>query len=137
MPNHVHVLIWPQENTYSIESITKTIKGRMAKRFIRLCKESGNEGIGRLGPYKVVERAAEQYRIWQKGGGFDRNLWNSQAIHQSIEYIESNPVRKKLVKRPEEYPWSSAYARQNKNGVIPDRFAMPVKMENPQFQRLG
>lgn len=65
MPNHVHVLIWPQENTYSIESVTKTIKGRMAKRFIKFCKESDNEGIGRIEPYKIVERGAEQYRIWQ------------------------------------------------------------------------
>ena len=85
----------------------------------------------------VPSRGVETFRFWQPGGGFDRNLWNSQAIHKAIEYIEANPVRKKLAVIPEEFKWSSAYARTNDVGVVPDRFDIPVAMPNPQYQRIG
>lgn len=34
------------------------------------------------------------FRFWQLGGGFNRNFWNAKAIHNSIDYIGTNPVRK-------------------------------------------
>jgi len=48
------------------------------------------------------------YRFWQRGGGYDRNLVSKQAVLNSIEYIHNNPVRKGLVKSPEDWNWSSA-----------------------------
>jgi len=47
-------------------------------------------------------------------GGFDRNLWNAKAIHSAIKYIEHNPVRAGLVKKAEEWKWSSAHARHTR-----------------------
>jgi putative transposase len=135
MPTHVHLLIWPVKNLYKIESINKAIKGRMAKRYILAIKENGRTDL--LGEYKVIDKGNTQYRIWQKGGGFDRNLWNPEAIHQSIRYIEANPVRKKLADSPEKYQWSSAFARANSTGVVPDKFNMPVLLPNSQIQRVG
>jgi hypothetical protein len=76
-----------------------------------------------------LELARKEY-IWQAGGGFDRNIWNPDVVLQSINYIEANPVRKKLSLTPEACRWSSAYARVNKKGVIPDGFTIPVKMIN-------
>jgi hypothetical protein len=73
----------------------------------------------------------------QKGGGFDRNLWNAKAIHDSIGYIEANPVRSRLVAAPEEWKWSSAYARVHSKEIVPDTFALPVVLKNPQAQRIG
>jgi hypothetical protein len=55
-----------------------------------------------------------------------------QAIHQVIEYIEANPIRKKLVERPEKYRWSSAYVKMHNEAAVPDGFNVPVKMANPQ-----
>jgi putative transposase len=126
MPNHVHLMLWPLENHYSIELITKTIKGRVAKKHIHSIEESDDTAI--LETYRVVEKGVKKYRIWQRGGGFDRNLWNPKAIHASIEYIEANPVRKMLVKSPAKYRWSSAHARETGKGVLPDEFNIPVKL---------
>jgi putative transposase len=134
MPNHVHLLIWPLNNAYKIEVITKTIKGRMAKKYVHDKTIMDSTCLKR---YKVVEKGVEKHRIWQRGGGFDRNLWNPQAIHQAIEYIEANPVRKKLAENPEKYRWSSAYAKMHNEGVVPDGFNMSIKMANPQNQRIG
>ena len=77
------------------------------------------------------------FRFWQPGGGFDRNFWNAKAIYPAIEYLEANPVRKGLAATPEEYRGSSAYSRDRKEGLVPDRFDLPVLMPDPQHQRIG
>ena len=69
------------------------------------------------------------FRFWQAGGGFDRNLWNAKAIHNSIKYIEYNPVRAGLVNAPEEWQWSSAHARSTNKGLLPDDLDIPMLMK--------
>ena len=70
------------------------------------------------------------FRFWQAGGGFDRNLWNAKAIHNSIKYIEYNPVRAGLVNAPEEWQWSSAHARSTNKGLLPDDLDIPILMKS-------
>ena len=50
------------------------------------------------------------YRFWQRGAGYDRNLYTNEAICASIEYIHANPVRRGLCKNPLEWEWSGACA---------------------------
>ena len=38
----------------------------------------------------------------------DQNLYEPVTIHRVIGYIHNNAVRRGLVARPEEWPWSSA-----------------------------
>ena len=68
------------------------------------------------------------FRFWQAGGGFDRNLWNTDALHSSIAYIENNPVRTGLAASPENWLWSSAHARKYGTGLVPDDSDIPVLM---------
>ena len=136
MPNHVHLLIWPHQNTYDIARILNETKGRMAKQYRDHVLENKPANFEK---YLIFDKSKKRkvFRFWQPGGGFDRNLCNGIAIHKSIEYIEANPVRRKLARSPSEYRWSSAYAREREIGFIPDRFNMPVAMLNPQIQRIG
>ena len=46
-------------------------------------------------------------------------------------------MRSKLVSTPEEWLWSSAQARKTGKGVVPDVYTMPVKLANPQQQKVG
>jgi len=136
MPNHVHLLIWPHQGTYDIGRMLNDTKGRMAKQYRNYILENTP---GKFEKYQVFDKSKMRnvFRFWQTGGGFDRNLWNGIAIHQSIEYIEANPTRRKLASSPSEYRWSSAHARERKSGLIPDRFTMPVAMLNPLIQKIG
>ena len=44
---------------------------------------------------------------------------DEQYLLASARYVELNPVRAKIVKRAEEYPWSSAAARLNgENNIL-------------------
>jgi len=42
--------------------------------------------------------------------GFD--LWTAKELHEKIAYIHNNPVRRGLIQRPEDWPWSSCRAWQ-------------------------
>jgi len=72
------------------------------------------------------EKGKNVFRVWQPGGGFDRNLWSAKAIHYSINYIEGNPVRAGFVETSEEWLWSSAWARLMKPELISDLNNLPV-----------
>jgi len=56
---------------------------------------------------------ARPYRFWQAGGGYDRNFETPEAIHNAINYIHNNPVKKGLVANPEDWKYSSYNAWQN------------------------
>jgi len=88
MPEHVHLLLnplcdergWP----YGLPAILKLIKGSSAQRINKL--------LGSSGP------------IWQEES-FDHVLRSQESLEEKLEYIRQNPVRRGLVKTPEEYPW--------------------------------
>lgn len=127
MPNHVHLLIWPFEEEYDIGKILQGINGAMSRRYSRCLK--------RLNPMlrsSFLEKKKERiiFRFWQRGGGFDRNLFNDKAIHESILYIQNNPVRARLTIQVDHYRWSSAWNAEEYEKFRPiiDRSTVPVKM---------
>lgn len=124
MPNHVHLLIYPEMNTYKIAVILKHIKGKTSTRY--------RAYIINQKPYKydtfcVTLNGKKIFRFWQRGGGYDRNLWSAKAIHSSINYIEGNPIRADLVEVAKEWPWSSARARITGENIVPDSDGIPFK----------
>lgn len=129
MPTHIHLLVWPRKDIYSISRFLNHVKGKTASRYREILKMNNPD---RYALFFVQFRGSQSFRLWQRGGGYDRNLWNGKAIHNSIGYIEANPVRAKLALTPEEWKWSSAFARNAGKGVIPDIFKLPVEMSNPQ-----
>ena len=125
MPNHIHLLIWPPELQYSIAKILNTLDGKTAKHYRDYLI---NSDIKKYEKYLILSRGRQVFRFWLPGGGYDRNIVNSKAIYNSIKYIENNPVRTGMVMTPEEWPWSSAYARIQKKHVIPDEFNTPIML---------
>jgi putative transposase len=62
----------------------------------------------------ILERLIDEQgrtRFWQRGGGYDRNLFSDAEVTEKVQYIENNPVRAGLVNIPSEYRWSSAHTR--------------------------
>jgi putative transposase len=111
MPDHVHLLIRPRADAYSIAAILHSIKGPFAKWLLDEWKTRHPDRLRRL---KVISGSRPTCRVWQRGGGFDRNLFSHELIRRAIDYIEFNPVRKGLVENPEGWAWSSAGARADK-----------------------
>ena len=103
MPNHFHLLITP---TLTLERAMQVIKGGFSYR-----------------ARKELGFAAE---IWQPSY-FDRRVRDVDEYFSFKYYIRQNPVKKGLVRVPEEYPYSSAHS-----GFVMDAVEerMKVKFED-------
>jgi len=88
MPDHVHMVFTPLRdeagNTFGLAQIISGIKGASAHRVNRALSRRGH--------------------VWQDES-FDHVLRSDESIRQKVEYICDNPVRKGLVRSPDEWPW--------------------------------
>ncbi len=104
MPNHVHLLIWPRQQEYSISQILKSIKQPVSRKAVHWLKQNKPAALQQL----ATDEKAQPYRFWQKGGGYDRNITQLDTLISSVKYIHRNPVQKGLVESPERWYYSSA-----------------------------
>ena len=88
MPDHVHMLLTPTCDPegwpHSLPVILKLIKGVSARSVNRL--------LGSSGP------------VWQDES-LDHVLRSDESFSEKLEYVRQNPVRARLVVRPEDYRW--------------------------------
>ena len=127
MPEHVHLLLHPVAETYSIACILQSIKGPFARRVLADWRNSAPHKLHRL---CVVSGDKTAFRFWQAGGGFDRNLYDIDRIRKAIAYIEYNPVRRGLVSETTAWRWSSAGARAGKADTLLGIDALEFDHEN-------
>ena len=107
MPEHVHLLVMPPPGV-TVALVLKSVKLSSSRALAKILAE---ESPGKLHWLEVPRpQGGVEQRIWQRGGGYDRNLWSPQIIRASIQYIHMNPVRRGLCASPELWPWSSARA---------------------------
>jgi REP-associated tyrosine transposase len=106
MPEHVHLLIHPVSPEYRISAILSSLKQPVAKKAVRYIREHAPEFLDRMRDRQPG--GTENFRFWQRGGGYDRNLWEPRYIWSTIDYIHLNPVRRGLCQRPDDWIWSSA-----------------------------
>jgi putative transposase len=105
MPEHVHVLIWPTQPSYSIAAIRKKIKEPVGRSAIAYLEKHSPGWLRKL----TRKRGKRTERLfWQSGGGYDRNIDSPSVLQHSLQYLHMNPVRRGLVQRCEEWVWSSA-----------------------------
>ena len=88
MPEHVHLLLTPLPNDqgwpFPLKHILKLIKGASAHRVNQLTGTGGS--------------------VWLDES-FDHVLRSNESFEEKLEYIRQNPVRRGLVKAPDDYPW--------------------------------
>ncbi|MBD3298196.1 MAG: hypothetical protein GF341_06045, partial [candidate division Zixibacteria bacterium] len=108
MPEHVHLLIRPRSDVYSMAQILRRIKEACARDILSDWRTNAPE---RMPGTVDSTRGPIGHRFWQPGGGYDRNLYSEDKIERAVEYVEWNPVRRELVADPLQWPWSSARAR--------------------------
>ncbi len=91
MPNHLHLLLTPSQTT-SLEKAVQLIKGGSS--------------------YQIRKHRGHKLEIWQQGF-HDWTIRDSNDWQTKVEYIRMNPVRAKLVQKPEDWPHSSATHKFN------------------------
>ena len=85
MPDHVHLLLLPLRDEkgwpYSLPAILKQLKGTSARSVNKLLHSSAP--------------------VWQEES-FDHVLRSQESFDDKLEYLRQNPVRRALVRRPED-----------------------------------
>lgn len=105
MPEHVHLIVYPNQPIYDIAVFRKCVKALVARKAIGYLEEHSPEWIPRI----TRQRGSRTERVfWQPGGGYDRNIENPVLLSNMIDYIHHNPVRRGLVNLPTDWMHSSA-----------------------------
>ena len=77
----------------------------MARKAVAFLKQHAPHWLPKI---TVVEGSRVRHRFWQPGGGYDRNVVELATVHAMLDYFHANPVRRGLVERTIDWPWSSA-----------------------------
>jgi putative transposase len=119
MPDHVHLVVCPQERVYDDSDFLKRIKEPVAREAVQHLKKAAPEWLDRI---RVPRGEKVEHHFWQPGRGHDRNIQQAQTLENMIEYTHMNPVRRNLVERPAQWKWSSAgwFAGRPLNDLEPD-----------------
>jgi len=105
MPEHVHLLVWPQEEKYSIANFCHSFKQPFSLRVKNHLVKLSSPLVRRL---TIRERPGKMaFRFWQEGNGHDLNVWSEKYIWMKLDYMHNNPVLRGLVKSPDLWKWSS------------------------------
>jgi putative transposase len=95
MPEHVHLLVSEPERTAPL----KPTPGLNGPPDLADALKSLKQGVSR----RLIDDADH---FWQKRY-YDFNVRNHAQFVEKLHYIHSNPVKKGLCERPEDWPWSS------------------------------
>jgi len=114
MPDHVHLLI-SEAPRATPSQVLKALKQRVSRdlRKRKRCRASGQLAL----PFH--RSGGGLPRFWQSRF-YDFNVWSAKKVREKLEYMHLNPVARKLVSHPKDWPWStwSFYAR-GKAGLLP------------------
>ncbi len=128
MPEHVHLVLFPCEDHYSISTILGDIKQPVTRAVLKYVRQHAPPFLANMAD--VGANGQTTHHFWQRGGGYDRNLVTPDAVHRTIDYIHANPVRRGLVESPTDWEWSSARYYEGRSGVHldPDDDDLPPRV---------
>jgi putative transposase len=101
MPEHVHLLIAePPKTTPS--KVLQVLKQKVAAVLLKRRKRVGS---GQLSlPFGGGQTGETHF--WQRRF-YDFNVWSEKKMKEKLDYMHANPVQRRLVQHPKDWPWSS------------------------------
>jgi putative transposase len=101
MPEHVHLLLSePQKGTRS--RVLQVLKQKVS----RALRGRGKKAVPGQLPLPFSRVGKEVAAFWQRRF-YDFNVWSAEKLREKLEYMHANPVKRKLVIHPKDWPWSS------------------------------
>ena len=113
MPEHIHLLIGePAKGTPS--TVMQVLKQRVSRQFRRKPRKKVSCLQLRL-PFRHTHDSLPQF--WQPRF-YDFNVWSQGKFVEKLHYMHMNPVKRKLVGHPKDWPWSSFSFYAKKETVL-------------------
>jgi len=125
MPTHVHLIVFPTGDAPNLSSFLESVKKSVNRRALARVRSHVPQFLPRMLDQQPNGSASD--RFWQRGGGYDRNMWSSRALWNMIDYIHDNPVMDGLCAHRADWNWSSAapYARRSESVIPLDLTRLP------------
>jgi putative transposase len=101
MPEHVHLLV-SEGGKKNPSRALQVLKQKVAKTLLKK-KRSARPGQLTL-PFEG--NAGEEGHFWQRRF-YDFNVWSEKKLIEKLKYMHANPVQRRLVGHPKDWPWSS------------------------------
>jgi len=111
MPEHIHLLLWPGDAPLKMSDVLYTLKKSVTNRALTWVQANAPHFLPQMEDRGPKGRVT--HRFWQRGGGYDENLFSPDKIWQKIDYIHQNPVRRGLCESTTDWAWSSARAYED------------------------
>jgi len=104
LDNHFHLIV----SAHNLSNVIGSIKGYTAKEIIRKLKEDRKESLlEKFRQAKLKYKIKSEFQIWQESF-HPQELITDRIFEQKVDYIHMNPVRRGLVKEPEDWEYRSA-----------------------------
>jgi putative transposase len=112
MPEHVHLLF--SEPPKGNPSKTLQVLKQQVSRSLRKRKP---KSAAQLTLAFAVDTGSPAF--WQRRF-YDFNVWSQKKLREKLDYMHRNPVQRKLVLHPKDWPWSSwSHYEKGEAGLIP------------------
>jgi putative transposase len=100
MPEHVHLVVSEPEKKTPSKAL-QVLKQNVAKSLLTVTQRPAFFAFS-----SPSEDARTDQHFWHRRF-YDFNVWSEQKLHEKLNYIHANPVVRKLVSHPKDWPWSS------------------------------
>ena len=113
MPGHVHLLI-SEPSMGSPSTILKVLKQVVARDLRSLNSSLQVSHV----PSPRTTSLEELPRFWQPRF-YDFNVYSAGKKKEKLEYMHANPVTRRLVEHPKDWPWSSfSFYAKGEHGLV-------------------
>jgi putative transposase len=113
MPEHVHLLLSePRKGNPS--KVLQVLKQKVSRALRKRPKKSPPAQL----PLPFARSKPDAPAFWQRRFyGF--NVWSSKKLQEKLDYMHRNPLQRKLVLHPKDWPWSSwSHYEKGERGLI-------------------
>lgn len=112
MPEHIHLLIG-EPATGTPSTVMQVLKQRVSRRLRRRAQSTSKR---QLTLWSKANESAALPGLWQRRF-HDFNVFSEKKKNEKLHYMHMNPVKRTLVKQPQQWPWSS-YNFYWRKGVV-------------------
>ena len=122
MSNHLHLVV-SSEEPFQLDDTIRDFKKFTSKACVKhiiSSPESRKEWMLKLfADYALKSKRHKNHKFWQTGN-HAIELYDAKFTWQKINYIHQNPVRAGLVRKQEEWIYSSASNYMEMESILPE-----------------
>ncbi len=99
MPEHVHLLV-SEPKKGNLSKVLQVLKQKVS----RSLRKPARKPSAQLS--LAFAATTDSPAFWQRRF-YDFNVWSERKVREKLDYMHRNPVQRKLVSHPKDWPWSS------------------------------